>query len=169
MERPSISRVVIPLIAEMSKQDNGAATWGDSRIPNRSSYHSMVRGLRLRIRQSMMYSLRASATVTSTTGIGSSVGIRGISSPARTPQDFWSSIPEISPWGRAGLGDREAGYRWQEPLSLLGSSKWASLDLGAGAGGGSRTLTGFEPRRILSPVRLPFRHSGTRVQYRYGR
>src|SRR6185437_8578815 len=28
-------------------------------------------------------------------------------------------------------------------------------------GGGNRTHTGVPPRRILSPLRLPFRHAGT--------
>jgi hypothetical protein len=30
-----------------------------------------------------------------------------------------------------------------------------------GAGGGTRTRTGFSPQRILSPLRLPFRHPGS--------
>ncbi len=30
----------------------------------------------------------------------------------------------------------------------------------AGAGGGTRTRTGISPQRILSPLRLPFRHPG---------
>ncbi len=33
-------------------------------------------------------------------------------------------------------------------------------ELSLGAGGGTRTRTGIAPQRILSPLRLPFRHTG---------
>jgi hypothetical protein len=33
----------------------------------------------------------------------------------------------------------------------------------ANAGGGSRTHMGVAPRRILSPLRLPFRHAGAEM------
>ncbi len=38
------------------------------------------------------------------------------------------------------------------------------LACNAGTGGGTRTRTGIAPQRILSPLRLPFRHTGVRLQ-----
>ena len=38
------------------------------------------------------------------------------------------------------------------------------LIFSAGTGGGTRTRTGIAPQRILSPLRLPFRHTGVRLQ-----
>ena len=45
--------------------------------------------------------------------------------------------------------------------STVHNSQRVSSTLGnSGAGGGTRTHTTFDGPRILSPVRLPFRHTG---------
>ncbi len=54
--------------------------------------------------------------------------------------------------------------RCQGPKCLAFGRALLGLTSSAGAGGGTRTRTGIAPQRILSPLRLPFRHTGVRIQ-----
>src|SRR5206468_9914842 len=47
------------------------------------------------------------------------------------------------------------------PQEFFRPSDLGIRDSGAGAGGGTRTHTAFYGPRVLSPVRLPFRHTGS--------
>src|SRR5262245_55760702 len=59
------------------------------------------------------------------------------------------------------LQDKGAS-RWARKLLRQTTQRTLPADSGkAGAGGGTRTRTTFYGPRILSPVRLPFRHTGT--------
>ena len=48
------------------------------------------------------------------------------------------------------------------PKCLAFGRALRGLTSSVGTGGGTRTRTGIAPQRILSPLRLPFRHTGVR-------
>jgi hypothetical protein len=60
------------------------------------------------------------------------------------------------------FGDLSIDSEGSQPLNMTGvgdEGRELSAPV-ANAGGGNRTHTGVTPRRILSPLRLPFRHAG---------
>ena len=66
----------------------------------------------------------------------------------------WFSLTVASPWRMARCLTIIFGS-----LSVVTPSE-QRLTVRSGAGGGTRTRTTFYSPRILSPVRLPFRHTG---------
>src|SRR5207253_494340 len=55
---------------------------------------------------------------------------------------------------------RRTGVRFGVRCGPIGSQLITARAVRVGAGGGTRTHTAFYGPRILSPVRLPFRHTG---------